>query len=491
MNIRKQLLISYLALTGLGITTVGGYSMWVFREYVSRSIATDLEARTAAFRETAADVLVSGDPRKAQLILERNGVQPGVRLRLIDPHGRLLASGAPQQDHQLENWSRVAGVGEALKGRPASGVAHGIFPPIREHRYRAVPIHRHGRFLGVLRMSVTLAEFNEQWRRLFLTLVSALGAAFLLCGLASLWLARSLARPIQAMRNFAVRIGKGQFHERLEVRRDDELGQLASELNRMSQQLAELDAERRVFLANVAHELRTPVSNVSVTLDALMSGADQEPEVRERFFQSAQDETARLSKLIQDLLELGRLEAGVVALERQPIDVGRIVNRAVAALETRFLSRELRVRRDLRPAQVFADPERLSQVFMNLLENAVKHARSGSEIGLSAAIEGERVSVCIHNEGSEISEDDLARVFDRFFVADPARAGRGTGLGLAIARRLAEAHGGSITAASSPEAGTFFTVHLPLIRSGDPGSGEGARPTPLSTPGPEAVAHVG
>lgn len=492
MNIRKQLLVSYLALTSLGITTVGGYSLWVFRDYVSRSMAADLAARVSVLDEVAAEALSTGSARRAQEILERSGLQPQVNIRLIDPKGRLMASAALARDRQLSDWSEVAGVAEALKGSPASGVAHGIFPPIREHRYYALPVYREGRFLGVLRMSVTLAEFNKQWRRLLSTLLIALMAALLLCGAASLWLARSLSGPIQAMRNFAVSIGKGQFRERLEVRREDELGQLAFELNRMSQQLDALDTERRAFLANVAHELRTPVSNVAVTLDALVSGADQEPEVRERFFQSAQDETARLSKLIQDLLELGRLEAGVVTLECQPLEVGRSLDRAVAALETRFLSRGLCVARELPPVQVLADPERLCQVFMNLLENAVKHARPGSEIRLVTEVVGDRAAVHIHNEGSEINQDDLARVFDRFFVADPARAGKGTGLGLAIARRLTEAHGGSITADSRPEAGTTFTVHLPLAEPGDPDppDGEGDS-SPVHTPGEGTVVPVG
>jgi signal transduction histidine kinase len=273
-----------------------------------------------------------------------------------------------------------------------------------------------------------------------------------------------MAKPIQAMRNFAMEVGRGHLGEKLNIRQNDELGQLATELNRMSQRLASLDKERRAFLANVSHELRTPVSNVHVTLEALESGADEEPELRSRFIRTALDETTRLSGLIKDLLDLGRLEAGVVPLEQQPFSLPNLINRAVRAMETRMRSKGMGISIDVPDVQIQGDPERLLQAVLNLLDNAIKHSVPDSIVFVSGQMESAQVAVEIRDQGAGISESDLPHVFEQFYTADPSRQGSGTGLGLAIARRIVEAHGGSISASSTGRGkGATFTIRLPVF----------------------------
>jgi signal transduction histidine kinase len=284
-----------------------------------------------------------------------------------------------------------------------------------------------------------------------------------LCAFISERLARNMARPIQAMRNFAIQVGSGHLDEKLNIHQKDELGQLATELNRMSQRLASLDKERRAFLANVSHELRTPVSNVHVTLEALESGADEEPELRGRFIRTALDETTRLSRLIKDLLDLGRLEAGVTPLEQQPLNLRDLIERTVRAVESRLRAKGMDISVDVPNVQLQGDPERLLQAFLNVLDNAIKHSVPDSRVLVSGKIEGVQVGVEISDRGSGISESDLPHIFEQFYTADPSRQGSGTGLGLAIARRIVEAHGGKITAISTGVGkGATFTIYLPL-----------------------------
>src|SRR5262249_29162803 len=151
--------------------------------------------------------------------------------------------------------------------------------------YNCQPIYRKGRQLGVIRLSTTLEDFQRQRRNSLYAVLVVLAITLLLCTLLSAWLAQGIAAPIAGMRNFAVRIGAGHFGEEVVPKRRDELGELAVALNQMSAQLASLDSERRAFLANVTHEFLTPVTNVQITLEALQSGADDEPELRERFVQ--------------------------------------------------------------------------------------------------------------------------------------------------------------------------------------------------------------
>jgi signal transduction histidine kinase len=231
----------------------------------------------------------------------------------------------------------------------------------------------------------------------------------------------------------------------------------------MSQRLDSLDKERRAFLANVSHELRTPVSNVHVTLEALESGADEEPELRNRFIRTALDETMRLSGLIKDLLDLGRLEAGVTSLEQQPFNLRNLISRAIRAVESRMRSKGMGLNLDVPDVEIQGDPERLLQAFLNILDNAIKHSVPDSMVFVLGKIEAGQVAVQIQDQGPGINESDLPRIFEQFYTADPSRQGSGTGLGLAIARRIVEAHGGSIAASNAARGeGATFTIRLPL-----------------------------
>ncbi len=299
---------------------MSGYILWTFYMYFMQTRQADLENWTAALSESMADVLEEKDNQRIQLIVQRYGAPATVTLRVFDPKGSLLATSDPQTDQRVKNWLQIPGIEAALQGHSAKGIAKGVLST-NDRLYIAKPIVRNGQLLGALRMSISLEQFQRQFARVIWTVLGTLGLTILLCALISDRFARSLSKPIEAMRNFAIRVGSGHFGDRLTIRQSIELDQLAIELSRMSERLASLDEERRAFLANVSHELRTPVSNVQVTVEALESGAVEEIELRDRFFQTIKDETKRLSSLIRDLLDLGRLEAGVTQLEIQAISL--------------------------------------------------------------------------------------------------------------------------------------------------------------------------
>lgn len=425
----------------------------------------ELDSWTTALSESVADALETNDLQRVQLLVRRYGAPETVTLRVFSADGRLLSTSSPELDRQVTDWLKVVGVKEALQKQPMRGVAKGIV--LNDDRlYAAQPIVRNGQILGVLRMSITLEQFQRQFRSVIFTVLGTLILTLFLCALISEWLARNIARPIQAMSHFAIQIGTGHLGERLNIDQNDEVGQLATELNRMSQRLASLDQERRAFLANVSHELRTPVSNVQVTLEALENGAIEEPELRDRFIQTAQEETTRLSRLIKDLLDLGRLEAGVAPLEEQPIKVRDLINRALRAVESRMRAKGMNISADIPDVQLQGDPERLLQAFLNILDNAIKHSLVDSQVFVLGRLEGVQIVLEIRDQGPGISESDLPRIFEQFYTADPSRKkGSGTGLGLAIARRILEAHGGTIKASSNVGKGATFTIRLPLETS--------------------------
>lgn len=460
-SIYRKLLVTYLALTALGTSMLTGYILLSFYGYFMSMRQADLSNWTTALGESVADAIEENDLERVKLIVDRYGAPETITLRVFEPDGRLLFTSDPQ-DAQITDWLKVPGMIEALHKQAAQGIAKGVLSK-DDRLYAAQPIIRNGRLLGVLRMSITLNQFQRQFRAVILTILGTLIVTVLLCAFISERLARNMSRPIRAMRNFAIEVGKGHLDGKLNLVQKDELGELAIELNRMSERLASLDKERRAFLANVSHELRTPVSNVHVTLEALESGADEEPELRGRFIQTALDETVRLSRLIQDLLDLGRLEAGVAPLEEQPLRLRDLTNRAVRAMELRMRSKSVGLHVHIPDVQLQGDPERLLQAFLNILDNAIKHSVSDSTVFISGKIEGTQVAVEIRDQGPGISQSDLPHIFEQFYTTDRSRQGSNSGLGLAIARRIVEAHGGTITASSQGEGqGAVFTIRLPF-----------------------------
>ncbi len=439
---------------------MSGYLLWSFHSYFMRTRQADLENWTTALSESAADAIERQDLERLELLVHRYGAPETVTLRIFAPDGRLLVSSNPR-DPQTMNWLEVAGVREALQNQTAQGLAKGLFSQ-DDRLYVARPILRNGQLLGVLRMSLTLQQYQRQFVTLAWAAMSALLLTVILCTLISDQLARSLSKPIQTMRNFAIRLGSGHFGDKLTIRQSTELDQLAIELNRMSERLASLDRERRVFLANVSHELRTPISNIQVTVEALRSGASEEPALRDRFFQTIEDETRRTARLIYDLLDLGRLEAGVTLLERQTIVLRQLIDRALRAVESRMKAKGLSTQLAIADVWLEGDPERLLQAILNILDNAIKHSKVDSSISISGYRQVKQVVIEIQDQGMGIRDNDLPRIFEQFYTVDPSRKGSGTGLGLAIAQRIVQAHGGTIAASSLVGQGATFTIYLPL-----------------------------
>ncbi|MBD2447017.1 HAMP domain-containing protein [Nostoc sp. FACHB-152] len=460
-TIHAKLLATYLMLTAFGTSLMASYILWSFHAYFMRTRQTDLDNWTSALGESVADALEEQDISRVKLLVQRYGAPQTVTLRVFNGKGSLIATSDPKLDKRVSDWYKVPGMQQAFQNVAAQGVAKGVLSN-EDRLYIARPIQRNGKFLGVLRMSITLKQFQRQFLRVIWSVLGTLVVTILLCALISSRFARSLSKPIEIMRNFAIRMGSGHFGDKLIIQQNNELDQLAAELNRMSERLASLDQERRVFLANVSHELRTPISNVQVTVDALKGGAYEEAELRDRFFQTIENETKRLSRLIHDLLDLGRLEAGVSELEKQTISLRGLINRAVNAVEPRMQAAGVTMQVNVAELQIQGDSERLLQAILNLLDNAIKHSRPDSQVSISGYSEGKKAIIKIQDQGKGIDEVDLPRIFEQFYTTDPSRKGSGNGLGLAIAKRIIEAHQGSITASSFSNQGATFTISLPM-----------------------------
>ncbi|MCW5860752.1 MAG: HAMP domain-containing protein [Caldilineales bacterium] len=280
----------------------------------------------------------------------------------------------------------------------------------------------------------------------------------------SAFTSRRITQPLRAMTQASQRIAGGDYHQRVPVVSDDELGDLAESFNRMAAALEQTEQRRLDLIGNVAHELRTPLSNIRSTLEALTDGVlAPEPAT----FLNVQHETARLQRLVQDLEELSRAEAGQIPLKQQAVAIGELIEAAVARLHPQFGDKGVSLRSaigaDL-PA-VWADPGRITQVLLNLLGNALQYTPPGGDVVVQANQQYAQVLVVVKDSGIGIAESDLPHIFERFYRAEKSRSrvGGGSGIGLTISKHLVEAHGGRIWAQSlGPGQGSSFFFTLPL-----------------------------
>jgi len=221
----------------------------------------------------------------------------------------------------------------------------------------------------------------------------------------------------------------------------------------------------RDLLANVSHELKTPLTSIQGFSQALEEGAISSPEEYQEAGRIINEETQRMRRLVDDLIELSRLESGQAVVEREPVDLANVLRGCARRFEWQLRESGAEMRLDLKALpSVQGDERRLEQAFANLIDNAVRHAPRGGTITVRAEAEDGVVRVAVHNTGSYIPPEELPRVFERFFQRDRnrSRGSAGAGLGLAIAREVVQAHLGSISASSDRKQGTEFVVTLPL-----------------------------
>lgn len=330
-----------------------------------------------------------------------------------------------------------------------------------------IPISVDGRPAGAIFLHAPVFGVRAALARIYhLFWLAALAAAAVALGL-SLWLSRRLARPLHEMSEAAQELARGRFDLRVTAAgADDEIGRLAASFNHMAAQLGNLERLRRDFIANISHELRSPLTSMRGFLQGVLDGTVP-PEERESYLRLAFDETRRLSRLVNDLLDLAALEAGEVAFSMAEVNPREILLRAAAKMEPQAAPKDLSLRVEAgETAPVWADPDRLEQVVINLLDNAVRFTPPGGAVTVSAREEGGAVAIAVSDTGPGIPPEDLDRIWERFYKADRARtrAAGGTGLGLAIARELVERLGGTISVESRVGEGTTFTVTLPARR---------------------------
>jgi signal transduction histidine kinase len=430
--------------------------MYVAVGFALRKSERDRELRELLGEATGVAALAytpSGAPSRA---LRRTIGQISRPIVVVDADGRRVAG----------DLSVPPTVSRALAGNPFDTGRMGT------DEYLGVPVIREGRVVGAVYLSHrveggglagaaagTASFVRSVWWQF---LLAGAVAAFIALFLARL-LARGMTQPLRDMAQAAQMMARGDYRQRVPVRSRDEVGQLAGTFNRMAGEMEGLERLRRDLVANVSHELKTPLSALQAHLENLLDRVEEpNPALLEVMLQQSE----RLSRLVDELLELSRLESGDRPLELEPIRLAPIVERVVKEIEVARPDRDVEIRNEVPsdlPA-VEADRERIHQVLFNLLDNAHRFTPPGGVVTVSAVRENGSCEVSVEDTGPGIPAEHLPLVFERFYRVDPSRSrdDGGTGIGLAIARSVVEAHGGRIWAESALGAGSTFRFVLPI-----------------------------
>jgi len=472
-SLHSRLLLSYLVIILVCLTLVGmGLLLFVWASPVG--VGTSLLRLEAAVRAALPQVVPPEGvpPERLEMMLAKAAEDQGVRALLLDDTGVVRFDSEREWEGQrLEGVTRVPTVRGRVRGTfvaPSGGrwTFVGQVVPAPDGRRQLALLASTQSRLGVA------VWFMEN---LVPPLLEAGGVALVLSVLLAWLMARSVARPLRRVAAAATSIAQGDLSQRVPLSGPREVRDLASAFNRMAEQVEATQQAQRDFVANVSHELKTPLTSIQGFSQAILDGMASEPEAVQRAARIVYDEAERMRRMVEELLSLARFDAGQVQMAQEPVDLGgllaqcveRMMPQAEAAGDRLILSAPDGL-------AVIGDADWLTQVFVNLLDNAIRHTRDG-RVEVAARRADGWIEVTVTDTGEGIPPEDLSRIFERFYQADKSRRRKGgVGLGLPIAREVIRLHGGEITAESVVGLGSRFTVWLPA-RSHREAAGEPRR----------------
>ena len=470
-SLRYKLIASYMGIILLFLLLAGSSVVYVLRDYQQR-IRLDQLADLAFPISATVRSLEDAGATPAQIVgrIRIQGEFLRTRIILTDRTGFVIEDTGDELDGQqltlptTETNERRSNTPRAYYTSNADGLFL-IAPAIRWSGEMRRAMGASSNYVVIL--AVPQANVVEAWWELAPSLTVAAAISLFVSILVALILTRSIARPLVQMTRASEEMARGRYDQSIPVRGHDEIARLATAFNAMASQVATSDRTMRDFLANVSHELKTPLTSIQGFSQAMLDGTITMEEQYRNAASIINVETVGMRRMVGDLLTLSKIESGQITMENEPVDIEGslrdIVRRAEFLAEAAGIHIVLEVDSS---AAVLGDERWLGQVFSNLLDNAIKHASDGSRVTVSAKVHETThdVEVTFHNVGSYIPRDDLPRVFERFFQVDRSRSARveGSGLGLAIVREVVQSHSGTVEAESDHFTGTTFRIHLPL-----------------------------
>ncbi len=464
MSLRLRIFLSHTIVIAVALTAAFFTLAVLLRNVPERQRQVQLAARAEDMADFGRLLLVNeNNTERARERLARFAAARRVRVLVTDASGNVtddsaIAAAASMKGKQLDLSQRLeapAVANQASIGdfRDATG---------RRFLFAAVPAQQNRTWLVLAQLAaeprLTLGAIDD----LTTSLARAAILGLALAAIVAIVVARSISQPIQRVAHAARAMANGDLKQRVAPGGPAEIRQLAGDFNSMAARVQAAQQTERDFVANVSHELKTPLTSIQGFAQAIREGAATDTDHAAGIIQ---DEAARLLRLVNGLLDSARIESGAIQMSRRPVQVEEIVGVCVGRFAQRAAAAQVALTAEHDPAlpAINADGDRLAQVFTNLIDNALTHSSAGGRVSVECLIAGAGIEISVTDRGAGIAPDDLPNIFERFYQADKSRSGGlGAGLGLAISRQIVEAHGGVISAQSVLGIGTRMRVSLPL-----------------------------
>lgn len=475
-TLRSRLLLSYVGVIAIVLLVITMALLFFATRPGVRYLSTmqHLAAVGTSNRQELFRLLEAGaDTSAYERLLQQTAVDNNVRVLIADVTTKQVLYDSETDD----SWQgdTIEGVQNLRRLLPndASNAITGVFEHPDGSRWLVYsqPVSA----LGFGRLQIfyaapeptTLAFFRQSFLR---PIAVGAGVALLLAVLLAAGITNWVTRPLRTMASAAEGITHGDYDQQLPLRGPDEVQRLAASFNSMSSQVKMSQQAQRDFVSNVSHDLKTPLTAIRGWSQSLLDGTAVTDAERHQAATIIHNETERMQRMVNQLLDLARIESGQLKLAYEAVDLQQVLAEVQDNLAWRAQEQGTYLTDDLQPTPpIWGDYDRLMQLFTNLVDNALTHTPPGGRVHVSLTPHGETaVQVLVQDTGSGIAAEDLPRIFERFYQVDKSRARengrRGSGLGLAIVRELVEAHQGTIRAHSQVGQGTAFLVRLPIYR---------------------------
>ena len=460
---RKQLIL-YLGTLVISLTLLGVVLSQVIRTYFTdQRIATLLDsgARVSAVFEGAVQFgpigIIDVEQLNREILTMRQLFD--ARLMLITSDFRVIGTA-----HDLVNGAAPVyhpDLEPVMLGYPVKlyGTLDGLLlEPLLTVAY---PLRSGNHIVGAVLVGSSMAELESTISEMYMLTILALVATALVGGTLIYFSSKSISRPLRQMNEAASVIAGGDFEKRIPVQSRDEVGQLAESFNHMAEGLQEQERIRRAFIANLSHDIRSPLTSMRGFLQAIDDGT-VEPEKLRYYIGIVMAESDRLIKLANNILDVGLLQETSLTLTN--FDINELVRKTVLSFEPQATAKNLQIHCRFAHEEdvVKADYDKIQRVVYNLVDNAVKFVREAGEIIIETDRKDDTLYVSIRDNGPGIAEEDQTKIFERFFKGDPSRNEhkKGSGLGLSIVQELVRAHGGQVTIESNPDMGSLFKFSI-------------------------------
>ncbi|WP_456272189.1 sensor histidine kinase [Bacillus sp. AK031] len=329
-----------------------------------------------------------------------------------------------------------------------------------------IPLIEESQLEGAIFLYMPMANVYEPFQSIRIILIGALIILLCIVVFVGHKMTNQIIRPVKEMERVAQKMSQGDFSKRILVKKQDEIGNLATSFNILASSLEEVDKKRREFLQNVSHELRTPLSYMQGYTEVILEGTDPAKEQTDKYVSIIHNEAGRMSRLVHDLLDLAQLEDDSYPMKCDPLPFAQLVLDVVERFKLPAAQKKMNISMDLDDDIIVnGDADRLEQVVSNLLDNAIRYTPEGKTVNVHLSAEQETAKLIIQDSGQGIPEEDLPRVMERFYRVNKARTRKegGTGLGLSIVYHIVKKHDGEVEIESEYGSGTSIVIKLPLF----------------------------